>query len=396
MERFDYLYAVFYLILLFLTYKTWGRKDRKSAWLAIILSFVFIGFRAPVVGADTWNYVRYLTGERYFYNYDPRPLEPLFVYYREIVCSLTSSRFVVMLLNTFLTMTPVLFLIKKYSYNVPLSLLLFFYLGCTLVYFVGLRQILGLSFVLWALLYIQSRIEKCPLKDTQNHTIRFLCYGIVFVFSIITGYYFHTSVVICGAIFIFSFIIPLRSRTIMIVLIFSTAVIGIILEQFNVLSFLHYLSLYDIDGLERISHNFEREDLRENSALLSLLRLSITGVLSAFFMDKDKINHVYTKIFIFGILIYNLFYAVPMSIRLVPIFTVFGCVVFTWIFGLSYNYNRNKRVFTTICSFAFVLYLTYSNFRSLYTWDPDNDSRMHPYYFVFQDYQDHPSIKRFK
>lgn len=395
MEGFDYLYAVFYLILLFLTYKTWERKNNKLAWIAIILTFVFIGFRAPVVGADTWNYVRYLTGERYFYNYDPRPLEPLFVFYREIVRSLTSSRFVVMLLNTIFSMTPVLYLIKKYSYNVPLSLLLFFYLGCIQVYFVGLRQILGLSFVFWALLYVEDRMEACQLKDTRNHTIRFCYYGIVFALSITIGYYFHTSIIIYGFVFFFSFMIPLRSRTIMIILISSTAVIGFLLEKYNVLSILHYMSAYDMDSIERISYNFEREDLREKKALLSLFRLSITGVIAVSYMNKEKINHIYTKIFLFGILLYNLFYAVPMSIRLVPVLTVFGCVVFTWIFDGSYK-NNSKRVCVKIFSFVFVLYLTYSNFRGLYQWDPDNDTRMHPYYFVFQDYHDHPSIKRFR
>lgn len=396
MERFDYLYAIFYIILLFLTYKSWGKKDRKLAWIALILTFLFIGLRAPVVGADTWNYVRYLTGERYFYNYDPRPLEPLFVFYREIVCSLTDSRFVVMFLNTLISMSPVLYLIKKYSYNVPLSLLLFFYLGCIQVYFVGLRQIIGLSFIFWALLYIENRIEACPLKSASDYISRVFRYGTILVLSIIIGYYFHTSVVIFGAFFTLSLIIPLRSRTVMITLIVSTAVIGILLERFNVLSFMHFLSLHDIDSIERISHNFEREDLRQKTALINLFRLSIAGIIAALFMNKERINHLYTKIFLFGILIFNLFYAVPMSIRLVPVFTVFGCVVFTWIFGRSYRSNSKNRTYITILSSVFILYLTYSIFRGLYRWDPNNDSRMHPYYFVFQDYQDHPSIKRFK
>lgn len=77
------------------------KPDPKLVKWAFFLEFVFIAFRAPVVGADTWNYVRYLDGERNFYNYDPRPLEAGFVIYRQVLLALHPNRFVVMLVNSF-------------------------------------------------------------------------------------------------------------------------------------------------------------------------------------------------------------------------------------------------------------------------------------------------------
>ena len=79
---FDYIWAIFYLCLIFLAYYSRSINRKKSAAkLAMLLVFIFMAFRAPVVGGDTWNYVRYLTGERYYYNEDVRDLETFFLFY---------------------------------------------------------------------------------------------------------------------------------------------------------------------------------------------------------------------------------------------------------------------------------------------------------------------------
>ena len=95
----DYPYIIFYFILLFLSYQYWVTGNQSVAKCSIVVAFVFFVLRAPVVGADTWNYVKYLTGERNFYNEDTRDLEIAFVVYREILSNLTSSRFLVMLIT---------------------------------------------------------------------------------------------------------------------------------------------------------------------------------------------------------------------------------------------------------------------------------------------------------
>lgn len=108
----DYPYILNYFILLILAYLYWKKPDPKLVKWAFFLEFVFIAFRAPVVGADTWNYVRYLDGERNFYNYDPRPLEAGFVIYRQVLLALHPNRFVVMLVNSFLSCYPLYLIIK--------------------------------------------------------------------------------------------------------------------------------------------------------------------------------------------------------------------------------------------------------------------------------------------
>ena len=68
-----------------MAYSYWHKPNNKIVVWAFVLEFVFIAFRAPVVGADTWNYVRYLDGERNFYNYDSRALENGFIIYKDVM-----------------------------------------------------------------------------------------------------------------------------------------------------------------------------------------------------------------------------------------------------------------------------------------------------------------------
>lgn len=388
---FDYFYAILYVLLLILSYRAGLGNDKRTTWLAIFVTFFFIAFRAPVVGADTYDYVRYLTGEQYFYNLDPRPLEVLFVYYREFINDITDSRFVVMLINSAITMAPVFYMVKKYSYNAPLSLLMFFLLDCSTTYFIGLRQIIGFSFILWGLLYCLNDIEHRGSSAMCPSYKALLFLGI----SILIGYFFHTSNIIYGVIIVSAFFMPLKSKTIASSLICGSAIIGFVLGQFDVFNFFNFLYLLDIDSTERLSGYLLNDELTKFGAINILARLSVVGLASIYFIDTDKVNHVFFKLFVIGITIYNLLYSVPMIHRFVPIFTLFGTVVFTWILDKRRRGQNNKYQWAKIVCILVVLYYTRSIFINLNEWDPNAEGRMHPYYFIFQDYSDHPSIKKF-
>ena len=388
---FDYFYAILYVILLFLSYRAGLHNDKRTTWIAIAVTFFFIAFRAPVVGADTYNYVRYLTGEHYFYNLDPRPLEIFFVYYREFINQITDSRFVVMLINTTITMAPVFYMVKKYSYNAPLSLLMFFYLDCTAIYFVGLRQIIGFSFILWGLLYCINEMEPRESSTKYPSYKALLFLGI----SILIGYFFHTSIIVYGAIIVLALFTPLKSKTVASSLICGSAVIGFILGRFDVLGFFNFLYLLDVDSTARLSGYLLNEELHQVSAINIVARLSVLGLVSLYFIDTEKMNHVFFKLFVFGITIYNLLYSVPMIHRFVPIFNLFGTIVFTWILYKRRRGQENKYQWAKIVCILVVLYYTRSMFIRINEWDPNSEDRMHPYYFIFQDYSNHPSIKKF-
>lgn len=376
----DYPYFCFYLILVFLSYWYWRGSKQNATFWAFFLTFLFFALRAPVVGADTWEYVRYLTGERNFYNEDPRPLEPLFVYYRELVCSITNSRFLVMIINTILSCFPLWYITKKYSYNPPLTLLLFCFFECLLVYFIGLRQILALSVLYLSLIYwVQQEgkyIKKCLL----------------FLLCSLTAFFIHTSSVLYALLIAITFVPVKISKKIYYIVIIGSALVGIVFEKFNVLETFAIISAMAFSSVERLDNYLTNGELNDDMQINILLRITFIALFTIFFLSKEKISHPFCKIFVIAVTMFNLLFSVPMVHRLVYPLYFFGAIVFSWLFGKEYNSKSIYRYRVNIVVIFIVLYFMRSNYINLSTYDRTADGRMHPYFFIFEDYSKHPSI----
>ena len=380
----DYPYIFNFLLMLFLAYQYWKKPDPKLVKWAFILQFVFIAFRAPVVGADTWDYVRYLDGERNFYNYDERALEPLFIVYREILVALHCNRLAVMLINSFLSCYPLYLLIKRFSNNVPLSLAMLSILNFYYLYFCGLRQILAIAILILAMLYVYD--------DKKRKWA-------VFVAASFVAWNFHTSAAIYAAIFVAAYFIKFKNRTVLISVVAVSAVLGIVLQSFNVLDAFNFFLNMNVSATERLEGYLqEGRDTREIESIMLTLRPSLIAIGVFMFMDKEKLNHWFTVLYAVQLIIANLFISVPMISRLTGGFVVFGAIVFTWVLGTDYYSSLKRRQLVNRILILFFLYfgqmLVKNNLNS--TIDLTSDSRMHPYYFIWEDYSDHPSIKYFR
>ena len=114
-------------------------------------------------------------------------------------------------------------------------------------------------------------------------------------------------------------------------------------------------------------------------------------------MDKNKLNHVFSKIYLLGVIIGNLFISMPQSNRLCVAFYVFGLVVFSWIWSERLKCNIQLRKYVNITLFLLLLWFTQAYIRNnLYSnIDLLGADRMHPYQFFWEDYSNHPSIKYF-
>lgn len=379
----DYPYVLNYFVMLFWAYLYWKKPNPKLVKWAFLLEFIFIAFRAPVVGADTWNYVRFLDGERSFYNYDPRPLEEGFVIYKQILLSLHPNRFVVMLVNSFLSCYPLYLMVKKYSTNVPLTLALLSIFNFYHVYFCGLRQILGFAILLMGLLYV--------LEDRKKKWL-------VYALSAILGYYFHTSIILYAVVFFAAYFFRFKSRIILISSVLLSALLGIILQSFNVMDAFNFFLSMNVEATERIEgYMQESEDVNEIGSILITLRPTIIAVFIYALIDKEKLNHWFSVIYALGIIVGNLFISVPMIIRLTGCFTIFGVVIFSWIFGRKYAMSFRHRRITNYAIVILMLYFSQmyykNNLNSVI--DLTSSDRMHPYQFIWEDYSDHPSIKYF-
>lgn len=377
----DYPYIFNFLIMLFLAYQYWKKPDARFIKWAFILQFAFIALRAPVVGADTWDYVRYLAGERDFYNYDSRELEPLFIVYREILVALHCNRLAVMLINSFLSCYPLYLLVKRFSNNVPLSLAMLPILNFYYLYFCGLRQILAIAILILAMLYVYDEKKK---KWT------------VFVLLSFVAWNFHTSAAIYAAIFVAAYFIKFKSRTVLISAVAISALMGIVLQSFNVFDAFNFFLNMNVSATERLEGYLqEGRDTREIESIMLTLRPSLIAIGVFMFMDKEKLNHWFTVLYAVQLVLSNLFISVPMIFRLTCGFVVFGSIVFTWVLGNDY-YNRCKqRQLVNKILIVFFLYfgqsIVKSNMDSYI--DLTSSGRMHPYYFIWEDYSDHPSIK---
>lgn len=380
----DFPYIILYTVLLFLTFQFVKTKKMLYAKISLCIAFVFIAFRAPVVGADTWNYVRYLDGERNFYNYDEREMEFLSKVYREIVCAITSSRTIVMFINSVVTLSPLYFLLRKYSNNIPLSITTFFLFEIYTVYFVALRQIIGYAVLLFGFMYYLSDLHNTTRKK-----------WIIFGISIYIGYLFHTSIIIYGFIFILGIFLPLSKRKMYIYTISLTMLLGIVLKSFSVTDiFSMYLNL-GIGATDRIDNYLESYQEGQVEQILAATRLSVIGIFSFSYIDEKYLKHPFARIWLIAIVIYNLFYTVPMIHRLVMPLALFACFIITWTSVRVTESVRKRKIY----NYLLVLLLLYF-FRSQYIqcsgWNPYNSGRLHPYYWFFEDYSDHPSIKYFK
>ncbi len=380
----DYPYILNYFILLILAYLYWKKPDPKLVNWAFFLEFVFIAFRAPVVGADTWDYVRYLDGERNFYNYDPRPLEAGFVIYRQVLLVLHPNRFVVMLVNSFLSCYPLYLIIKRYSNNVPLTLAMLSLFDFYYVYFCGLRQILGFAILLMGLIYVLDEKKKKWL---------------VFVLCAALGYSFHTTIVVYAAIFLAAYFLRFKSRTILISSVVISAVFGIVLQSFNIMDAFNFFLSMNVEATERIEgYMQDNGDVNEITSIFMSLRPTIIAVFIYALVDKEKLNNWFSVIYALGIIIGNFFISVPMIGRLTGCFAIFGVVAFSWILGNNYlsSFKQRRQI-----NFALVIFLLY--FSQMYVKnnmdsviDLTSSARMHPYQFIWEDYSNHPSVKYFK
>ena len=378
----DYPYILLILFLLLMTFL--NARDRRNDiyfYIAAAVVLVFTALRAPVVGADTYNYVRFFTGESINYSGDRREFEPLFTAYNSVMKVLLFRNGVLyMIVNSVLTLLPVYVLVKHNAYNKPMSILLFFLSALGILYFVALRQLLSLAILLGGVIYIQ--------KDGRYKWAVFLICGVL-------AYFMHTSAIYVFPVYVLCYFVPMRNRWIAIVLIVISIVSGLILKNLDIMKMLSAYESLNFSATERLDVYLDEElvDTSEFS-IMGILKKSIIGIFAFLWMPRKKVNHWFSKIYLVGVVLSNFFFEMQMVERMVMGFSVFGIICVTWAFGPALHKAEFKLKLVSYAVAAFMcLYMSFGYIRDCINYDPTNDMRMHPYYFFFQDYHDHPSIK---
>lgn len=376
----DFPYIILLFLLLFLSYQEWKHPQYSNSLFgyACCIVFIFIAFRAPVVGADTWDYYRYATGIRNFYNADSRELEPLYQLYNDFFKKYCPVGIIFMSVNTVIIFAPIRYILKKYCKYKTYGVLTFFLIYNFSPFFVALRQVLALSIILWGVI---------PIIENRKYK------WAVFVSLSVIAWFMHTTAAIVATLFLFAYFIPIKLRIIPIVAISISAIIGIILDGFNVLDAFGIIASYDLNAIERISIYLENQELKDSLPLNIVLRISVIALLTFCFLNDKQINHWFSKIYLLGVVLFNLFCSVPMVNRMVMANTLFVMFVFPWLLENKYSQQQNHLL--KILLLVVTIYFTRSYILTNTYYDLKSEQRMHPYYFFFEDYHNHPSILYF-
>ena len=126
-----------------------------------------------------------------------------------------------------------------------------------------------------------------------------------------------------------------------------------------------------------------------------VLRDSVIAILIFSFLDEKRVNHWFSKMYLLGVVLFNLFCSVPMINRMIMSNTLFVIVIFPWLLDKNYIQQKKKQLLNILLVIV-ILYFTRSYILSNTFYDLKSEQRMHPYYFFFQDYHTHPSILYFK
>lgn len=371
----DYPYIIIFLIILFFSIKYWKKGDRRYFKIVTWLTFLFIGLRAPVVGADTYDYVRIFLGKSSNYESSVDTWEPLFLMYNYILSLFVGNGQLYLLISTFISLFPLYYLIKRYSYNPPLSILLFFLFGIYQIYFVALRQILGLAILLWGMIYV--------LEGRQKKWF-------VFILLSVSSYMVHRASIIAAIVFFICYNIPLLSRKWAYFFIISSCSLGFLLNWIDVYKILFLVSGMQLDFIH--ADTYLQWSLKDATGYFGILVKTLVALYIFKYITECRVNHWFVKIYLVSVVLMNIFYSVQMFSRFNLPFSVFSIIVFTWTFGQKCDINVRVKKMANYIAFILLFLLSVSFIRSNMFYDLKNASRMHPYQLFFEDYSQHPSI----
>ena len=377
----DFPYIILIFILLIFLIKSWnGNRRQKYFYYSSVLTFAFVAFRACVVGADTYNYtLGFLRKADYYWD-----VEPLYKLYQNVLSGIWKNEVFFIFTNTILSLAPIYYLVKRESSNAILSIFAFFIFQIYLPYFVALRQILGIALLLLGVIAV-----------INNKKRRWFLYG---AFAC-CAYFMHNSTIINSILFFILYFVPLNNRRTALVIILTTAAIGIVSQNLKLSELFNmYLNMNIGLTTDRLNAYVQDDQLNDASNAVNmiwLLRYSIVGVFVFYFIDESKLNHWFTKIYLLSVVISNIFFNVDMITRMNLAFNLFSIITFTWGFSERYQkYIREHEYFKFIGP-CLILFFLQSYVRSQIGYDLNDSSRMHPYYFFWEDYHTHPSITRF-
>ena len=216
-----------------------------------------------------------------------------------------------------------LFLIYRNNRNSVMSLLWMMTFGDTIaMMMVALRQSFSICFVLASLVLIEGAYQQCTEKKEIIHERAFWGGLICFIFAMTI----HRTSVIFLPLLVMLYFLRVNKK---IVYLFLTLAFVISLLFSDYISEIFDMSMLLVGGVEddKINLLAERYGLEmenEGASIISKTALILPVYLATYFTDTEKINTLFFKCLVFGVILFLLFSSSTVITRIILLFVVLG------------------------------------------------------------------------
>lgn len=216
-----------------------------------------------------------------------------------------------------------LFVIYKDNRNAVMSLLWMMTFGDTIaMMMVALRQSFSICFVLASLVLIGNAYQQCIEKKEILHERQFWIGVICFIFAMTI----HRTSIIFLPLLLLLYFVRVNKKSVYLLLTLAF-VVSFLYSDY--ISEFFDMSMVLVGGVEddKISVLMERygaEMENEGASIISKTALILPVYLATYFTDTEKINTLFFKCLVFGVILFLLFSSSTVITRIILLFVVLG------------------------------------------------------------------------
>lgn len=309
------------------------RDNNKTIFLiAAGLLFFIMAFKDSSVSPDTPEYVNFYLNKESMYGSvtEPNGIEPGLGWICRILWILPKEAFLFIFITTLLTMIPIFKGIAKYSDNKIASVLLIMTIsGIWLVQMVTLRQALAQASLLLAFYWFIEKDKGWKLKT---------------LISVIISFFFHSTPILLIPLTLVAVFSPVTNkRYIYIALIASLLIAGTLS---NMLSQVFNSFFGGFESLDRVTTYIKNDTYGETGySFFNYAPMTFFAGFLAYCCDVDSKKWIFVKMFVLGIVVYNVLGNIPLVDRSIAFLLVVGVIgglpsrkQYTWIMTLFLLY----------------------------------------------------------
>lgn len=301
---------------------------KQNAYLvtSFIVLFILTAFRDVSVGTDTANYEVWFEMFEGGVDWLRHTVEPGWVFLNDLVIFLGGGYRLLIIFSSLLILTPLFFIAKNYSQNPMLTISLYYLLYFYFNSWNGTRQLIAISFGLFAFVFLLKR--------------KYLLFFLVIAFATL----FHKTALLMLPLLFADKITA--DKTKMIILVYIAMFIGLFGAGYM-------SSLAKVLAYESYLDRFEQGNLLGN-----FLFLLVVNSFFIFLLSFTKKINLQVKLFFVFITILNLVIRVPLGNRVVWSFAIFQILFYPYY--LEYLIKRGAGVkllvTTVLVLYCYVLF----------------------------------------